>query len=1070
MNQAAYKLTITIGPNSGQIFPLYKTETIIGRDESVDFEISASPISRRHARITARDGRYWIEDLGSSNGTFVNGVRLGNSEVALSNSDLIQLGQIIGLLFESVAAPQDANQFEDKHTLNAAQTIIDMDKPIIPTTPPELIVTIAGSPEQRYPLTTEIITVGRSDDNDIVIQSQIVSRHHAHLERFGIRYLIVPHPDATNPLSLDGYPLINKQSLRESNILRIGGNDPGSMVTLGYHSPSEAGATIDARVVEFGQQDILHIGRDAANEIVLDAPNISRYHAQIERVGKRYRVRDLRSANGTFVNNQMVDEEAWLNPGDSIKIGPYRFILGADQLSQFDDSGGLQVSAEGLKKWVRKDLNILKNISVVFQPREFVVVVGQSGGGKSTLIDAIAGYRPATDGQILVNGIDAYKNFDAIRGDIGYVPQKDIIHMELTVYQALDYAARLRMPKDTSKDERQKRVAEVLDDLDLTHRKDVQISGLSGGQQKRVSIGVELLTKPGLFFLDEATSGLDPGTETALMQLMRRLADQGRTIVLVTHATKNVMLADKVIFLARGGYLAWFGPPNEALEYFDHYRTKREKMVGKIEFDEIYAILDDPNSGSPEEWSRRFQQHRASQQYITEPLEQIKQAAVMHPAIKDGKKTSPTSSRQRVSSLHQFLVLSARNLKILFRDRSSLILMLIAAPMVASLDFLLAPMMGRNPFDYFDGKMPVISVTLFLVTIDSLLVGGLSQMREFVKEADIYKRERLVNLKIFPYVASKIWIAALLALYQGLAYTIIHYIAFDMPGGIEEFIFFYITLVLAVLAGMMLGLVASALSPAPSSAPLIMIMLLVPQIVLSGALAPLPNAASAPASTRWTFEALMGITGSGTDIAADPCWGMEVGLRDAMSLDDKENLGCRCMGTNIFNPESCYFPGLGLFYDPAVDTDSPIKPNPLGSPPPEPEIPKSPEPPVDPSDNIAMAGYLIALQNYQDEVNLIQDAYKADIENYQTLGEAYEVEATAYQTKVTQWGIDRMSAVNGAEGLIAVMHNDFGWTFINKEDTSGYYQRILFTWFAQGILIIIMAGITLFMIKRKDTK
>ncbi len=256
--------------------------------------------------------------------------------------------------------------------------------------------------------------------------------------------------------------------------------------------------------------------------------------------------------------------------------------MGKDQLAKYDDSNGLRVDVIQLNKWVRKDLNILQDISVSFQPREFIVVVGQSGGGKSTFVDAVAGYRPATPpSRVFVNDIDIYSHFDAIRNDIGFVPQKDIIHMELTVYQALDYAAQLRMPADTSTEERHKRVMEVLQDLDLHHRQDVQISGLSGGQQKRVSIGVELLTKPGLFFLDEPTSGLDPGTETALMQLMRRLADQGRTIILITHATKNVMLADKVIFLARGGYLAWFGPPEEALEYFDQYplgaRTPRRQ-------------------------------------------------------------------------------------------------------------------------------------------------------------------------------------------------------------------------------------------------------------------------------------------------------------------------------------------------------------------------------------------------------------------------------------------------------------------------------------------------------------
>ena len=220
-----------------------------------------------------------------------------------------------------------------------------------------------------------------------------------------------------------------------------------------------------------------------------------------------------------------------------------------------------------------------------------------------------------------MNGIDVYRNFDAVRNDIGYVPQKDIIHMELTVYQALNFAAELRMPKDTSKAERHKRIMEVLNDLDLTHRKDVQISGLSGGQQKRVSIGVELLTRPGLFFLDEPTSGLDPGTETAFMHLMRRLADQGRTIVMVTHATKNVMLADKVVFLARGGYVAWFGPPDEALTYFDQYRSEQDQRARAMEFDQIYAILDDPSKGKGKEWGDRFMASYAFAKYIVEPLQ-----------------------------------------------------------------------------------------------------------------------------------------------------------------------------------------------------------------------------------------------------------------------------------------------------------------------------------------------------------------------------------------------------------------------------------------------------------------
>ena len=203
---------------------------------------------------------------------------------------------------------------------------------------------------------------------------------------------------------------------------------------------------------------------------------------------------------------------------------------------------------------------------------------------------------------------------------------------------------------------------------------------------------------------------------------------------------------------------------------------------------------------------------------------------------------------------------------------------------------------------------------------------------------------------------------------------------------------------------------------------------------------------------------------------ADPCWKMDENLREFMTLDDKENLGCLCMGTNIFNPEFCFFPGLGQLYDPAVNAEAPPEPEPLGDPPAEPVVPDPPEPPADQSDQIAVAAYLVALQDYQDEVNRIQDQYKAEIDTYQAEGEIYKAEVTAYQTELAEWGIDRMSAISGAEGLIDTMNNNFGWTFVNKDDTLSYTMRIAFTWFSQGVIIFIMAGLTLLLIKRKDAK
>jgi energy-coupling factor transporter ATP-binding protein EcfA2 len=625
------------------------------------------------------------------------------------------------------------------------------------------------------------------------------------------------------------------------------------------------------------------------------------------------------------------------------------------------------------------------------------------------------------------------------------------------------------MPPDTTNEERHLRIIEVLDDLDITHRKDTQVSSLSGGQQKRVSIGVELLTSPGLFFLDEATSGLDPGTETALMQLLRRLADQGRTIVLVTHATKNVMLADRVLFMARGGYLAWFGPPDEALEYFDQYRSEDERRTSEMEFDKIYAILETPQHGTPEDWSNRYQTHPAYQRYILEPLEMKRHEleAAQKPSPEEITPARAPKVRRQVSSLRQFLILSSRNIRILTRDRVSLILMLGAAPLVSLLDVLIAFLVGGNQFDFVEGSFEDIMMSFFLIIIFAVFVGGLSQMREIVKENEIYKRERLVNLKIAPYVFSKVWIAVLLALYHAAAYTIIHYLAYDMPGGAQEFVLMYVSMVLVAMAGMMLGLFASAISPNANTAPMIVILLLMPQIVLSGSLVPLPGPVSAPAATRWGFEGLVSISGVGSDVASDLCWELDEELREVMSIEDK-TAQCKCMGLNVLREEICSFPGVGEFFDPAIEEPAPNEPPPLRDKPPEPEIPPAPEKPEDESDSVAMAEYFEAMEVYQEEVTAIQDEYRAEMEGFEAEAEVYQAEMEAYLEENLEWEIAREAAVNPAEGLIGTIYEDYGWTFVDKNDTQAFWSKILTTWIAQVVIIVVLLLGVLLMVKRKD--
>ncbi len=457
-------------------FELTKSETVIGREESADLTIPSQAVSRRHARLLREGDGYVVEDLGSSNGTFVNGQKLTGRRT-LKSGDQIRLGRAVTMVYEAPKVEEVPDEsaktaFRPKSPVasSSMQTMIGQE-PIVGSKvdagPSQLIVTIAGQTPQTHTLTSQSLTLGRQEGNDIVIPSQLVSRNHARLEKVSGGYKLTMSSEAKNPILFEGRELEGSRVLRHGDIFRIGSLDPGMMVTMTYNAPSEAAQGIEKDIV-FGEKTLIQIGRDDTNDVVIASPNVSRFHAQIQRVGQRYRVEDLRSSNGTFVNDEKIDGSLWLKPEDTIRIGQYRFVMGKDQLAKFDDSNGLRVDVITLNKWVRKDLNILQNISVSFKPREFIVVVGQSGGGKSTFVDAVAGYRPATPpSRVLVNDIDIYQHFDSIRNDIGFVPQKDIIHMELTIYQALDYAAQLRMPSDTSPQEREKRVMEVLADLDL---------------------------------------------------------------------------------------------------------------------------------------------------------------------------------------------------------------------------------------------------------------------------------------------------------------------------------------------------------------------------------------------------------------------------------------------------------------------------------------------------------------------------------------------------------------------------------------------------------------------------
>jgi ABC-type multidrug transport system ATPase subunit len=805
------------------------------------------------------------------------------------------------------------------------------------------------------------------------------------------------------------------------------------------------------------------IGRHSSNIMVLQHPRVSRYHAVIEQFGARFRVRDLRSDNGTFVNGNRVDKEVWIKEGDEIRVGSFRLVFQEDGITHFDEAGNIRLDAIRIEKWYSKTANILKGVSISIYPKEFVALVGASGAGKTTLMNAMTGFDPANGpkSRVLVNGRNLYTHIDEYRSEMGYVPQEDIIHRELTVYAALDYAAQLRMPADTSKRERHQRVMEVLEELGLEPQRNNLMTALSGGQRKRVSIGVELLTKPALFFLDEATSGLDPGTETEMMNLLRDLADGGRTVILVTHATKNVMMCDQVVFLAQGGYLAFFGPPNEALEYFEPYRTPEERRYKEnVEFDDIYQLIE--SRGTPEEWGQRYLQSPQYRTYVVGRMQELKEQRVRTP---EPLPSARPRRKQRVSAFRQFWILSVRNLHVIAQDKVGLALMLAIAPLNGLMRF----MWGKTLFDLVEGDAAQIITMLFMMSITGVLTGAIASVREIVKETDIYRRERTVVLKIWPYVLSKAWVGIILSAYQTAVILLAERILVDPQFmGDYGWLSMYITVFLCTLSGYMLGLLISAAAPNQNVALLLVVVVLVPQFLFAGALLPRDLIAggdtlSAITSTRWSFESLVRISGIGEDVVNDPCWQLPESQRDDLSQDDKDRLGCRCMGKQMFT--LCYFPGLLSpdFYSAEtqsqLDAEEPRKP-PTPIPFPTPTPYPTPKPPPKPGAFDDPNEYE---RKREQQGQDYQKRREEQGEEYRILTEQqfedYQERMESYGEDLRTWQSDREKAVRGAEGMIDALYDQY------QPALEGDVER---SWMALSIISGVLLILIVVFQKRKD--
>ena len=565
----------------------------------------------------------------------------------------------------------------------------------------------------------------------------------------------------------------------------------------------------------------MRIGRVPDNDVVLSDLNVSRHHAELRKSPTgQYEIVDLGSHNGTFVNGQRVTKQV-LTEQDLVSIGSSTFRLTGGELRQFVDDGNITFTAQELVVKAGSKV-LLDHVSFPIPEKCLLGVIGPSGAGKSTLLGALTGMRPATTGTVLYDNRDLYQNYNELRYRIGLVPQESVLHTQLTARRALQYSAELRFPADVKPAERDGRVDEVMGELGLTRHANTRADRLSGGQLKRVNVAQELLTKPSLLFLDEPTSGLDPGLDKSVMEQMRDLAHDGRTVIVVTHSVDNLDTCDRLLVLVPGGRIAYYGPPEEGLAYF-----------GQARWAEVFQAFD---RYPDRDWAAEYAASPAYAQYVLGQRSQPPQA-------QEGQELAATPPPQRRGAFSQMATLTRRYVRVIASDRGYLTFMIL-------LPILLGVLISQVPATFglagAPHRNPDAGTLLLIMVICACLAGMASSVRELVKERSILTRERAAGLSSGAYLVSKLLVLGVISVLQstllvllGVSWRPIHHPgAFLTAVPLVELI---LGIALLAVASMCLGLFVSAIVSTSEKAMPFLVLFTMVQVVLSGYVVPLAD-------------------------------------------------------------------------------------------------------------------------------------------------------------------------------------------------------------------------------------
>ncbi|MFD3841776.1 FHA domain-containing protein [Streptomyces sp. NPDC058642] len=763
----------------------------LGRDPQGDIVLDDARVSWRHATISW-SGRSWvIEDHGSTNGTFVQGQRIHQLE--LGPGSAVHLGNATDgprVSLSGTAAPAAQPQ-QQPYAAQGAQ----------------------GGGAQAAPAANP-----------------------------GWAQQAPPHQQAPQA----GW----QQPQQQPSVGKVPQQQgPG----VGAGAPPVYGDRSPTTFHQFSIGRVMRIGRALENELVVSDLQVSRHHAEFHSTPDgRMEIRDLGSHNGTYVNGQPIAKggSILLGPTDIVGVGHSTFRIVGDRLEEFVDTGEVSFSARHLTVTVDGGKQILKDVSFGVPEKSLIAVIGPSGSGKSTLLKALTGYRPANQGDVLYDNRNLYKQFAELRQRIGLVPQDDILHKELTVKKALKYAAKLRFPADTTGAERDARIDEVLRELKLDIHKEKKVTSLSGGQRKRVSVALELLTKPSLIFLDEPTSGLDPGMDRDVMQLLRGLADDGRTVLVVTHSVAELAICDKLLVMAPGGAVAYFGPPEEALNFFGY-----DTWADVFSAFENYRDYD---------WAGRWKGSQHYQMYAAD-IDAIAPQSVQMPPMQAMRPPKPQGW------LSQFSTLVRRYTSVIASDKGFLALTIILPLVLGSVSLLIdqgKDLLVNTEINPSTGQ-PVANGTaltvLLILAVGACFAGAANSVRELIKERVIYERERATGLSRSAYLMSKVFVLGVVTVLQGLMVGVIGFSSRTLPDeGLILRSQILLELCIPIMAlgftAMMFGLIISALVKTAEKTMPLLVMFAIVQVVFTGCLFPLSgsvgvNELSYLMPSRWAVAA-----------------------------------------------------------------------------------------------------------------------------------------------------------------------------------------------------------------------